>query len=49
MDLLQQTDLKQLNLNGRYKCSKSKGHFLGHSVYLYIYINMYKEIIFIGF
>ena len=27
-DLLQQTDLKHLNLSGRYKCSKNKGHFL---------------------
>ena len=34
-DLLQQTDLKHLNLNGRYKCSKNKGHFLGHSVYIF--------------
>ena len=36
-DLLQQTDLKHLNLNGRCKCSENKGHFFGSlSIYNYI-------------
>ena len=55
-DLLQQTDLKHLNLSGRYKCSKKKGHFFvfwvtkyiaAMNIYIYILLRNLPEYLFL--